>query len=299
VIATLLIAAAFSADCDRGWTRRAVMNAVQHAETAHLDLDVPGLHASADQMRDRLPCLAEPLTPADAARIHRVEALSRFEAGDREGAAMAFAAARSLEPDWTFPEDPVPEGHALQQIYKDVPIHGAAFSGVPDPDQGTLLLDGSERRGRPRDWPVLVQIVGSNGVLTSTYLWPDDPFPQVATGAKPLALFGAEGLFVPPSRQQKPSGAPARLEDDKTGVRYDAVSQLESHQDATAIIVWVLFTDPSEEVRFKAWRVLRARTRRGLGDMALQSEVVHWLAENGDGVIQAEAADLLHRLPAD
>jgi hypothetical protein len=271
---------------------------VKQAEEAHADLDVQGLHVAADRVRARVPCVGEVLAPEDVARIHRVEGLSRFEGGDRQGAAMAFAAARTLDPDWVFPSGGLPEAHPLGAVYREVSVAGAAYAGVPAPAVGRVLIDGAERRGRPRDWPCLVQVLGDEGVLLSAYLWPDDPFPQVDTQSRPLALFGEQG-FTPPSREQSPEGLTQELEHNKAGVRYDAVGLLQSQEDAEALIVWVLFTDPSDEVRLKAWRVLRARVKRGFGDMALQGNVVRWLAANGEGQMKTEAAELLSRLPAD
>ncbi|GEM_PF-3681095 len=299
MLATLLITAALAGDCERGWSRQAVLAAAGRAEDAYAALDVDSLHAQADAVRQRLVCVGEPLTPLDAARVHRVEGLSRFAGGDHDGAAMAFAASRTLDPEWTFPADQVPQAHPLRQVYGELPVHSAAYAGVPSPAVGSVLVDGAERRGRPKDWPALVQILdGEGGVLTSAYLWPDDAFPQVETGAMALALFGAQG-FTPPTRDERPDGVTSALEHRKSGVRYDAVAELQGVEGASALILWVLFTDPDDDVRFKAWRILRARAKRGVGDMALQGEAVRWLAEHGSGLMKTEAAEVLPRLPAD
>jgi hypothetical protein len=299
MLLSLLISGALATDCDRGWSRKAVLSSVSEAEQAHAELDVEGLHSAADEVRARLVCVGEPFTPVDAARLHRVEALSRFAGGDRDGAAMAFAASRALEPDWAFPANQVAETHPLRGVYKELPVHSAAYAGVPSPATGSVLIDGAERRGRPKDWPALVQILDDEGgVLTSAYLWPDDAFPEVSTEAAPLPLYGAES-FRPPTRDPRPDGLTPELEHERAGVRYDAVSQLQGVEGASALILWVLFTDPDEGVRFKAWRILRSRAKRGFGDMALQGEAVRWLAEQGEGEMMIEAAEVLPRLPAD
>ncbi len=299
MLTTLLLTATLAAECERGWSRDAVLGAAARAEEAHGALDVEALHAAADQVRERLPCLGYVLTVLDAARIHRVEGLSRFAGGDHEGAAMAFAASRALEPGWSFDPQRVPETHPLQVIYAKIPTHSAAYAGVPTPAAGEVLVDGEVRRGRPKDWPAVVQVVTEDrGVLTSAYLWPDDPFVEVDTDAAPLALFGSE-VFAPPTREDRPGGVTSELEHRKDDRRYEAVAALEHDPGATELILWVLFTDPDSEVRFKAWRILRARSKRGVGDMVLQREAVVWIAEHGKDVMKHEAIDLLPRLPAE
>ncbi len=298
MLTSLLLSTVLAADCDRGWSRKALLGSVGRVEKAHRALDLEGLHKAADEVRVRIPCVGEALLPEDAARIHRAEGLSRFSGGDHEGAAMAFAASRTLEPDWVFPDHQVPEGHPLRQVYTALSTAGAGYAGVPQPQVGRVLVNGAERRGRPLDWPALVQVVGDQGVLLGAYLWPQDPFPQIHIEAVPLPLFASEG-FVPPTREEKPSNAPEALSHRRSEVRYDAVAALEDEQEATEPILWALFTDPADEVRLKAWRVLRARARRGHGDQARQVEAVGWLAEHGDGMIQEEAVALLPSLQVD
>ncbi len=285
--------------CERGYSLKALIVSIERAETAHARVDVEGLHGAADEVRERLPCLGEPVGPGDAARVHRVEGLSRFADGDREGAAMAFAAARTLDPDWMFPVEQVPEGHPLRVVYGELPVTGAAYEGLPEPPVGEVWVDGAVRRGRPRDWPAVVQVVGEEGILLGAYLWPDDPFPDLGDGGQPLPLFAAEG-FVPPTREDRPEGLPERLEHRRDEVRIEALVDLERDPDATAWLLWVLFTDRDHDVRFKAWRVLRARTRKGFGnDRGTEAEAVRWLAEHGKGAMKAEAIQLLERLPTE
>ncbi len=299
MLLSVFISVALAGDCERGWSRNAVLAAVSRAEEAHEDLDVEGLHQAADQVRERVVCVGEALSPQEIARVHRVEALSRFAGGDHEGAAMAFAASRVLEPDWFFDPARVPEAHPLQGVYRQIPVHSAAYAGVPTLEEGRVLVDGAERRGRPKDWPSLIQVQDEEGgVLTSAYLWPDDAFPLLEADAEPLALFGAKS-FTPPTRAQRPEALTPALEDPTESVRHEAVRQLEDVEGAAPVILWVLFTDSDEGVRFKAWRILRARAKRGYGDMALQGEAVRWLAQHGEGQIQTEAAQVLPRLPAD
>ncbi len=293
----LLLLVTHAHACDRGYSLKALLSSVERAETAHASVDIDALHTAADEVRERLPCVGEPLAPSDAARVHRVEGIARFAGGDREGAAMAFAASRKLEPDWMFPVEQVPEGHPLRVVYSELSLAGAAYAGLPTPPVGTVWVDGAIRRGRPRDWPAILQVVDEGGVLLGAYLWPDDPVPDLGPAADPLPLFAAEG-FVPPERADRPADLPPALDHRKDDVRHDAVAGLEDDPDATDWLLWALFTDPDDDVRFKAWRVLRARTKHGFGnDRGREAEAVRWLAEHGNGQMKTEAAEVLPRLP--
>lgn len=87
--------------------------------------------------------------------------------------------------------------------------------------------------------------------------------------------------------------AEARVPEDlRTGTtkqRIDALVRYETRQDATAAIEWVMKNDPDDEVRQKAWRVLRARWKRGTGDSAEHEAAAIWAAAQGARSTRTEA----------
>jgi len=74
-------------------------------------------------------------------------------------------------------------------------------------------------------------------------------------------------------------------EDQKT----NALSKYETDATMTAAIVWVMKNDSDATVQMKAWRVLRARWRRGTGNPSDHEEAAMWLATNGNADQRAEA----------
>ncbi len=80
--------------------------------------------------------------------------------------------------------------------------------------------------------------------------------------------------------------------DLKTGTADQRISALESYEDQdsmTGAIAWVMKNDSNYEVRRKAWRVLRARWRRGTGSSSEHESASVWLSTNGDKDMRSEA----------
>lgn len=139
--------------------------------------------------RGVLACVAEPVPPAVAARMHRAEGLAAFLGRDAEASARAFAAARALDPEYRFPETMVPPNNPLETTFGLLPA-GAATARVPAPAGGrTLWFDGTATRARPEDRPTVFQVQDADGaVRTSAWLPTDAPLPYRARG---------EGLRLP------------------------------------------------------------------------------------------------------
>ncbi len=87
------------------------------------------------------------------------------------------------------------------------------------------------------------------------------------------------------------SAVRASLDPAKTSVedREEAVTLLEDDPVATAEIVYVMQNDPEPGVQKRAWRVLRARWKRGTGEPADHQAAALWLIEHGELALQVEA----------
>ncbi|MFH1464351.1 MAG: hypothetical protein ABIO70_08180 [Pseudomonadota bacterium] len=88
-----------------------------------------------------------------------------------------------------------------------------------------------------------------------------------------------------------PNAVPEDLLEGREHAKKEALEErYEPLPGATALIAWVMQNDPNEEVRFKAWRVIRARWGRGTGDPAEHQAVASWLAIQGENdELRAEA----------
>jgi hypothetical protein len=145
------------------------------AEQALLVLDIPGFVAATDALREQIACVEDALPAELVARVHRLEGFRRW--GDREpDAALAFAAARAADPDWTVPEELAPLGSPLR---RDVLAVEPARGGerVPAPAEGVLWIDGRPSRQRPTDRPAVVQLVDGSFARWTVYRDPEEPLP--------------------------------------------------------------------------------------------------------------------------
>jgi len=170
-----------------------LMAAVRRAEQAHADLDVAELQDGAQAAIDAVPCSDDTVGRRDAARLHRVVGLSAFSEQQRDVATRAFAAARSADPQFDFPRDVVPQGHPLRTYYTALPLDAGTSQPVGAPVGFVLRLDGVPSTQRPLSWPTLAQVVDGGGrVVTTVYLWPEDPLPDTllpaTTAATPAPL---------------------------------------------------------------------------------------------------------------
>lgn len=82
---------------------------------------------------------------------------------------------------------------------------------------------------------------------------------------------------------------PIDLKTGSSGERYDALGRYESQEHMTSAIVWVMKNDSDFEVRRKAWRVIRARWRRGTGVAYEHEAAAVWLSSHGSTDLRREA----------
>lgn len=148
------------------------------AETAFANLQVESFLETSDEVIFSLPCLGEALDQEAVARLHRLQGLRQYVAGESERAVLAFASARAADPSYVLPTWLVPEGHALRDLYGQFPLENAVFEPAPRPREGSLRFDGLERYERPQRWPTLVQVLDGAGLPVSTaYVFPGDALP--------------------------------------------------------------------------------------------------------------------------
>jgi hypothetical protein len=140
-----------------------------------------------------------------------------------------------------------------------------------------------------------------------------DPEPQPTTAPQPVAApepvaatsgrsfvastaaapGGDRPVAVTPTPKEQPEAPPGHTsgsidasrvpKDMRAGsddTRYRALELAEQRPDLTDAIVWVLQHDPNDEVRRKAWRVIRARWRKDVGSRASNQAAAIWVFEH-------------------
>ncbi len=182
--------AAFAAEtsCPELTLGSSLRDAATQAETAFGATKVDEFQAAIAEIDALIPCLMEPVDPELAAFVHRMRGLGAFIERDQDRAREAFAAARSLQPDYSWPETLIPWGHPLLGLYSSLEIEEAEFETVKTPSVGWVYLDGRPSEPRPLEWPAILQVSDGDGAIQlSAYLWPDQPMPDYGLD-EPVAL---------------------------------------------------------------------------------------------------------------
>jgi len=175
-----------------------IADAGDQAQAAFAATRVEAFVAAAASLATLLPCLIEPIEPAVAAEVHRVLGLSAFIERRSLPAEQAFAAARSVEPGYSWPEDLVPWGHPILSVYQALPLEAGRYATLPAPPAGWVYLDGRPSEPRPLDWPAILQVSDADGAIQLTaYLWPDQPLPAYGDIAAVLPAAGASRAEEP------------------------------------------------------------------------------------------------------
>ncbi len=170
-------------------TARAVIETVTEAESSFEAMDLPAFTAAVARADQLLACVGQPLSRSEVAHLHRARGLSLFVSRDLERAALAFAAARAIEPGYTFPPELLPAGHPAQVLYTQRPAQSETLR-VAQPAAGSLLFDGLSSQERPVALPTLLQRVDDAGVVVETrYLWPE----ETPSWMQPAVAGGADG----------------------------------------------------------------------------------------------------------
>ncbi len=172
--------------CAEPTTTADVDGDLTQAEAAYAALDVNAFLAAMDHAAEVLPCVSDPVPRHLAARLHRFEGLRGFVQRKPTRSMAAFAAARSIEPAYVFPETLVPFGNPALQDYNALDPSSGRTVEVPEKTDGRLQFDGTVSLNRPIDRPAVLQLFsGEGGVEHTTYLWGHNEMPPYDTIAPP------------------------------------------------------------------------------------------------------------------
>lgn len=171
------------AACDTTVSALDLYAALSDAQRAFAELDIDAFLAADQRAHTGLPCVAEPMSRRLAAEFHRTSALAAAMQKDPDGARVAFSAAKTIEPDYAFPRETLPENSPARAAYDAAPIVTSTTT-VPAPWSGSLSFDGRAGLDRPVGVPTIVQVMDADGRVTTTLLIaPDVVMPWYATSA--------------------------------------------------------------------------------------------------------------------
>ncbi len=166
---------------------------LNRVEQAFIGLNQEEFDAELAQAAADLVCLGAPLSPALAARYHRLIGLDQFVRRDEERARLAFAAARAVDPLGALPPRLLPAGHVARALSESASTPGA-LTELWLPQGSTLWIDGTVGLARPSDRDTILQLEVDGVLRTSQHLRPEDPLPRgVQRRATHRALLWAAG----------------------------------------------------------------------------------------------------------
>lgn len=148
------------------------------AEAALSKLEVDSFKAMLEGADALLPCLGSAIPTRLAANYHRVVGIDAF--GRRDPIApRAFAAAKWLEPEYSFSKSLLPEGNPIRTEYEKADYSKRATEPVERPESGAIYVDGVPSEDRPISWPAVVQWVdGDEQVQFTQYVLPGGELPE-------------------------------------------------------------------------------------------------------------------------
>jgi hypothetical protein len=157
----------------------AIHEAVEQGEQAFAARSMESLLEARLSAEIALNCLGAPMTPQDAAAFHRLMALVSF-ATNRDLSMLEFYAARRIEPGYNIPPEIAPPGHPLVRFYNEAASVDPGDLQVIHPPANTyVVVDGVRGAQRALGVPVILQLVGSDGVVKDTaYLLPNESLPS-------------------------------------------------------------------------------------------------------------------------
>jgi hypothetical protein len=216
--------------CEAPVDAAAIEGALASAVRAFESLDDAGFRRAVDAAVAGLPCVRAPVTPALAARYHRIIGLDRYLANDGPAAAAAAAASRVIEPTFQFDDAFLPPGHPYRLAIEGFDASSGAFREVAAPTTGALWFDGVPGTRRPLSWSTIQQVVDAGDVVVDTaYVFPEDAllsYPGAEPAVAPVVpdarahraraplLIAAGALGVASAVTYGIAGAKARTYDD-------------------------------------------------------------------------------------
>lgn len=174
--------------CDTPVDSVEVARALDAASDRFAEADAEGFQAETRAALEQVACVRDPLEPRLVAALHRATGLLAFVARDTDRATTAFAAARSVEPGYTFPTSVLPEGHPIRDQYGAVDPDKGQTRAVGEPKSGRVSFDARATLQRPVDRPTVFQRFESGGVVDTAYLWPGDELPTYDAKRPPSPL---------------------------------------------------------------------------------------------------------------
>ena len=228
LLVTTGLAQAQEAACTQPAPAAALEQRMDAAEAAWVALDIAAFRSAADDLAAAVPCVAQPLDLAQAARVHRLQGMRAFVQSDTPRAELAFAAARRLEPGKPLAEGLAPANHPVRKHFSALPIDDLGEERVTE--SGRWVVDGRPAESRPTRLPTIVQLLDGSeeAVQRGWYLWPGEApvLPEAGAGsgrwfalAGGISLLAAGGSYLGAVASESRYSDPATPRSELDGLR--------------------------------------------------------------------------------
>ena len=195
----LALSVALADDCDL----RSLGQTVDRFDEAFVELQLADFQEAINQANRTLTCMTEPLTPVHCAALHRMRAFDAFVSDDLRDATLHFQAVQATQPGYELPEDLVPKGHPMQEVFAEAKEYAATGTlDLSEPSKGWLTVDGQRTIIAPTSRPWVFQQFAEDGSVAQTrYMEVGAPLPEYKSrghggGAKTIVLVSGIGLAV-------------------------------------------------------------------------------------------------------
>ena len=181
MILLLSLVSLAQAECLETRNAQDLSQSISQMESYFVAMDIGGFNRANNSVVAIIPCLNEPITPADAAAVHRATALRYFVVRNNDAALSAYVSALTSQPAYSLPSSIAPEGNSLHRLYIAAQsIEPEPLARLEIPPGTTLFVDGQRSDGRPLDRPALLQLMHPSGeVVWSDYVLGDDMDPDL------------------------------------------------------------------------------------------------------------------------
>ena len=203
-----------AAACDHPTTKADLDAALTASEGSFRTMDLAGFQKGFSAASSALSCEGEAVDAHEAARFHRAAGLAAFFGRDSQGAQRAFAAARALEPGFSWDPTAAPAGGPVQIAYSTISVENPQRAAFAAPAAGFVRVDGAPASGsatsRPAAWPAVVQLFSATGSVVSTgWIRADEPMPALPAAPAVVAAPAPAPAAAPTGPSPAMSAPPA------------------------------------------------------------------------------------------
>jgi hypothetical protein len=159
-----------------------------------------------------VPCLVQPLTPAQAGRYHLIHGVNRWIAKENTPAKLHFSSAKAAAPELGISTEVFPAAHQIHKTFSIAPQLDDAET-APQP-AGALYFDGTETLERPLYRPTILQVAEGGKVSLTLLLEAGSPLPDYPGGQAAAAPEEADAKKKPEPPKKKAAKTETSTKED-------------------------------------------------------------------------------------